>query len=101
MDPETVEITVHALQRFLERKRGKHHLRGTDRRIRKLLSQSRELSSFKHHDADAQFFLAGTWCFVVVENRLVTVLEADQSQLSGLRRKRKKERSLPKKWKWR
>src|SRR3972149_3792646 len=103
MDPETIWITTHALERFLERKKGKIRRKSPEQRIRELLAQSRELVSFKlrGHDETSQYFLAGYWYFVVRNNCVITVFEVEREHIPELRPRRRKVKSPPQKWKWR
>ena len=101
MDPETIEITMHAFERFVERRKGKGRHKNAEKRIRKLLTRSKELFNFSQRDEDAsRYFLREPWCFVIRENQVVTVFNRSQEHIFELKPKKRREKSSNQKWRW-
>jgi hypothetical protein len=66
------QISIHALNRFEERKKGKVP-KNTKRQIKTLLNQSRELLYYKGKLDGTRCFVSDPWCFVVRDKIVVTV----------------------------
>ena len=106
MDPNSVEITIHALERFEERKKGKAR-KNPERQIRLLLAQSRELLHFKGYTDGTQFFIVDPWCFVIKDDCVITVYTEGYITNPQLKRKQKgfshrylRAKSSNQKWRW-
>jgi len=104
MDPYSVQITRHAIERFRERKKGRRS--DTEKEIRELLGQSREMLFFRLRNDASQYFLAKEWCFVI-EGSWVTTVYHENQYADVMRRKKntpsdnmRRKKSSRQKWKW-